>query len=133
MKRISIPVPEGKNSTKNRIAMIASAAFSRLSSKNKELTGSITVYELLQALKEPSREPPSDPKDDEIRRPVPKEYHDFVPLFKKAPADKLLPHRKYDHTINLKPGFEPPVGPSIGMCHRSLTTRLENFRSSRLS
>jgi hypothetical protein len=41
-KLISIPVPEGKPQTQNQIAMIAGAAFSRLSSKNKELTGSIT-------------------------------------------------------------------------------------------
>jgi hypothetical protein len=65
-KGISIPLPVGKPQTKNEIAMIAGAAFSRLSSKNKELTGIITVYELLQALKEPSREPPHDPEDDEI-------------------------------------------------------------------
>jgi predicted aspartyl protease len=104
-KGISIPAPEGKPQTKNRIAMIAGAAFSRLSSKNKELRGSITIYKLLQALKEPSLEPSADPEDDKIRRLVPQEYHDFVPLFKKAPAEKLPSHRKYDHTINIKPGF----------------------------
>ncbi len=60
--------------------MIARAAFLRLFSGNKELTGSITVYELLQALKETNREPSSDPEDDEIRPLVPKEYDDFVPL-----------------------------------------------------
>jgi predicted aspartyl protease len=53
-KGITIPIPD----TKHRIAMITGAAFSRLSSKNKELTGSITVYELLQALKEPTKETP---------------------------------------------------------------------------
>jgi hypothetical protein len=102
--------------------MIAGAAFSRLSSKNKELTGSITVYELLQAVKEPSCEPSPDPEDDEIRQLVPKEYHDFVPLFKKAPADKLPPQRKYDHTINLKPGFEPPFSPLYGLSREELLT-----------
>jgi hypothetical protein len=53
-KGISIPIPQPKH----RIAMIAGAALSRLLFKNKELTGSITVYELLQALKEPTKEPP---------------------------------------------------------------------------
>jgi hypothetical protein len=65
-KGISIPVPEGKLQTKNRIAMIIGAAFSRLSSQNKELTGSITVDELLQALKEPFPKPSPDPEGDEI-------------------------------------------------------------------
>jgi hypothetical protein len=100
--------------------MIAGAAFSRLSSRNKELTGSTTVYELLQALKKPSSEPSPDPEDDEIRRLVPKEHYDFVTLFKKAPADKLPPHQKYDHTINLKPGFEPPFGPLYGLSREEL-------------
>ncbi len=46
--------------------MIAGAAFFRLSSKNKELTGSITLYELLQALKKPTGKRPLDLKDNEI-------------------------------------------------------------------
>ncbi len=65
-KGISIPVPEGKAPTKNRIAIIAGAAFCGLSSKNRELTGSITVYELLQTFKESSWESPTDPEDNKI-------------------------------------------------------------------
>jgi hypothetical protein len=51
---------------------------------------------------------------------VVKEYHDFISLFKKTPADKLPPHRMYDHTINLKPGFEPPFDPLEGMSREEL-------------
>ena len=42
---------------------------------------------------------------------LPREYHDFVPLFKKAVADVLPPYRKYDHKITLEEGFTPPFGP----------------------
>ena len=34
-----------------------------------------------------------------------------MPLFKKAVADVLPPHRKYDHKITLEEGFMPPFGP----------------------
>src|SRR5579859_7081438 len=39
------------------------------------------------------------------------EYHDFADLFSKREADKLPPHRTYDHTIPLEPGKAPPFGP----------------------
>ena len=48
---------------------------------------------------------------EKIKRLLPKEYHDFVPLFKKAIADVLPPHQKYDHKITLEEGFTPPFGP----------------------
>ena len=46
-----------------------------------------------------------------MKRLLLKEYHDFVQLFKKAVADVLPPHRKYDHKITLEEGFMPPFGP----------------------
>ena len=42
---------------------------------------------------------------------IPPEYHDFADLFSKKEAEKLLPHRTYDHTIPLKPGKAPPFRP----------------------
>lgn len=41
---------------------------------------------------------------------VPEEYHDFLPRFEEAVANQLPPHRKSDHTIPLKDGFQPPFG-----------------------
>ena len=51
---------------------------------------------------------------------VPSDYHDLLPLFKKAVADKLPPHRKYDHTIPLKDDFEPPYGPLYSLSRNEL-------------
>ena len=50
-------------------------------------------------------------EEEKIKWLLPKEYHDFVPLFKKAVTDVLPPHRQYDYKITLKEGFTPPFGP----------------------
>lgn len=39
---------------------------------------------------------------------VPEEYHDFLDVFSKQDADRLPPHRKYDHKIELMEGREAP-------------------------
>ena len=50
-------------------------------------------------------------EEEKIKRLLPKEYHDFVPLFKKAVADVLPLHWQYDYKIILKEGFTPLFGP----------------------
>ena len=42
-----------------------------------------------------------------IRALVPKEYHEFLPLFTEAVHNVLPPHRIYDHSIPLKEGSQP--------------------------
>ena len=42
---------------------------------------------------------------------MPKDYHEYLPLFKKAVAEVLPLHRPYDHKIPLREGFTPPFGP----------------------
>jgi hypothetical protein len=39
---------------------------------------------------------------------LPKQYHEFVDVFKHKTDFKLPPHQSVDHGINLKPGEEPP-------------------------
>jgi hypothetical protein len=46
---------------------------------------------------------------------IPPKYHEFVDLFSKREADKLPPHRPYDHQIPLEPGSSPPAGPIYRM------------------
>lgn len=48
------------------------------------------MFEINKALK------PSDEMKS-LREMLPPKYHEFLPLFEKAAADKLLPHRIYDH------------------------------------
>lgn len=42
-------------------------------------------------------------KSKSLEEMVPKEYHDFLHLFKKEGASKLPPHREHDMAINLNP------------------------------
>ena len=50
-------------------------------------------------------------EEEKIKKLLPKEYHDFVLLFKKAIANVLPPHWPYNHEIILKEGFTLPFGP----------------------
>jgi hypothetical protein len=53
--------------------------------------------------------------DDPDLSSVPPEYHEFAKLFSNIEAEKLPPHRPYDHTIPLEPGTTPPFGPIYPM------------------
>lgn len=66
--------------------------------RRKELGG---IIYLRQASTEPL-----EPKDV-----VPKEYHDQLDAFSKKEADKLPPHRSFDHRIPLIDNQIPPFGP----------------------
>jgi len=46
--------------------------------------------------------------EDEIRKRLPKEYHDLIKGFLPSEADVLPPHRPFDHKIELIPGAMPP-------------------------
>jgi hypothetical protein len=50
-------------------------------------------------------------KEDPNLENIPAEYHDLAKLFSKNEADKMPPHKSYDHKINLMPGMEFPFGP----------------------
>lgn len=58
-----------------------------------------------------------DPDEDQddieaILRTVPSEYHEFLDVFSKVRAERLPPHRPYDHSIDLVDGVDlPTVGP----------------------
>ena len=46
---------------------------------------------------------------------IPEEYRDLTDLFTQKEADKLPPHRPYDHRIPLEPGTTPPFGTIYSM------------------
>ena len=61
------------------------------------------------------------PKEEiDVMSKLPSEYHEFASLFSREEADKLPPHRPYDHKIPLKPGVEPPFGPLYSMSRDEL-------------
>ena len=61
---------------------------------------------------------PSEKKS--LEEAIPKEYHDFLDVFSKESADKLPPHRPYDHKIPLHPNTQPPFGPIYSLSEPEL-------------
>jgi len=58
-----------------------------------------------------------DLRERPLEKIVPKQYHEFLPLFNTVSADRLPPHRSgVVHEVRLKAGETPPLGPlySIG-------------------
>ena len=116
---ISIPILE-KN-----IAMIASSTYTNLVKRKRNIVAMFTtiVYQIDRLIMEYNQErdrlyaaslgheKKEESEEEKIKWLLPKEYHDFMPLFIKAVADVLPPHRQYDHKITLKEGFTPPFEP----------------------
>ena len=61
----------------------------------------------------------------EIRRLLPKAYHEYLDVFSKKEADTLPPHRPYDHRIELEEGTQPPFGPIYKLSESELTALRE--------
>ena len=61
-----------------------------------------------------------DLQEKPLEQLIPKEYHEFLPLFDKVVAEKLPPHRLYDHKITLQEGFVPPFGPIYSLSREEL-------------
>jgi hypothetical protein len=51
---------------------------------------------------------------------VPLHYHGNLQVFDQSQADKLPPHRDWDHEIELQPGTVPPHGPLYNMSENEL-------------
>jgi hypothetical protein len=101
------------------IAMISAASFRRLTKNHRQRYGpihafSLSMYEINKALKRKSIE------QGDLKSLIPPEFHEFLPLFDKVIADRLPPHRIYDHKIPLKDGFEPPFGPLYSLSRPEL-------------
>ena len=85
----------------------------------------MSLYDINKALETPTPNPQvteqAEPPDYErLKSQIPPKYHSFLPLFCESIANKLHPHRPYDHRIPLKEGFEPPFGPLCSLAHHEL-------------
>ncbi|SOV07548.1 uncharacterized protein UDID_19213 [Ustilago sp. UG-2017a] len=56
---------------------------------------------------------------------IPQEYHQYLDVFSRVKADKLPPHRTYDHQIPLEEGKSPPFGPIYSLSEHELKTLRE--------
>jgi transposase InsO family protein len=111
--------PTSPPTPKTPIAIISAASFSRLAKNKNQRYGpvhvfSLSLYEINKALERKTIE------SGDLASMVPPEFHEFLPLFDKIVADRLPPHRAYDHKIVLKDGFEPPFGPLYSLSRPEL-------------
>ena len=117
-------VPEIKKSSALpiKICMIGAAPFSTLMKDRKNEIFTASLYEIekaIQALKNPSNLSLAAASLDDVAKSlkpkrfidpatvVPKDFHDLLDVFSKQEADKLPPHRSYDHMIVLMEGAVP--------------------------
>lgn len=108
--------------SKTNISIIAGSAFTFLNQliHLANYIFSLSIHKIYQALK-----PPKEPPSNDLKTLVHEYYHNFLPLFDKILADKLLLHCPYDCNIHLKEGFTPLFGSLYFLTHNELTTLQE--------
>lgn len=104
------------------ICMIGAAPFTCLANRARKTPQGYKIFAATLQDIEKALTPKAllDPKEK-----LPKEYYGFLDVFSKKEADKLPPHRSYDHSIQLKEGSEPPFGPLYDMSRDELLVLLE--------
>ena len=113
---------------KPNIAMIARSTYTKLVKRKRNVVVMFTimVYEIDRSIKEYDQErdhlyaaslgsgydrhgkKKEESEKEKIKWLLLKEYYDFMLLFKKAVANVLPPHWKYNHKITLEEGFTLP-------------------------
>jgi hypothetical protein len=98
--------------TKSRIkappvSMINGAAMAILFRQPGIHFGLLTLQEAQQLVEQAEKPTVKEPDINDI----PEEYREFTKVFSKEEADKLPPHREYDHRIPIEEGKSPPFGP----------------------
>lgn len=107
--------------------MIGAAPFARLMDRARKTCIGYRVFAVTMKDIEKALAPKTtiDPREK-----LPQEYHGFLDMFSKKEADKLLPHRLYDHKIQLKEGTEPPFGPLYDMSRDELLVLREHLEEN---
>jgi len=108
------------------ICVISSASLKKLIRRKESVQiFAMSLYDINKALETPSPNPQdtekAEPSDyEQLKSLIPPEYHSFLPLFCESIANKLPPHRPYNHRIPLKEGFKPPFGPLYSVARHEL-------------
>jgi hypothetical protein len=102
------------------IVMLNGSSFFRTVKKGKLRIFKASLYDINKAI---------EAKDLNERRweeIIPKQYHEFLPLFGKVLADRLPPHRPgIDHEVRLKDAETPTWGPLYSMSRTELVVLME--------
>ncbi|KMK58215.1 hypothetical protein Y699_03635 [Aspergillus fumigatus Z5] len=105
--------PRLKGLENRDIAFISLAACSAYAWRNAQMF-IITLEDLKAALRIEKAQ-----KED-FTNLLPKEFKDYANIFSPKEAERLPPHRPYDHDIKLLEGKTPPFGPLYAMSREEL-------------
>jgi hypothetical protein len=94
-------------------AVAASPFMRRIKIENLKVY-TVTLYKINKALGIKDR--PGKPLEEVI----PKEYHEFLPLFSKVVVETLPLYRPYSHKIKSQDGFTPPFRPIYSLSREEL-------------
>jgi len=103
------PQPVPKTRKAPQVALIGAAAFAHVCNQPGTELFFLSMSELQEA--QLAHQEVATTGTEVDLSAIPPEYHEFADLFSKKEADKLPPHKPYDHQIPLEPGKAPPFGP----------------------
>lgn len=107
-------LPQRPKGLENRdIAFISLAACSAYAWRNAQMF-TITLEDLKAALRIEKAQ-----KED-FTNLLPEEFKEYANVFSPKEAERLPPHRPYDHDIKLLEGKTPPFGPLYAMSREEL-------------
>jgi len=102
------------------IDMLNGSSFFRTVKKGKLKVFKASLYDINKAIVA------KDLKECPLEKIVPKQYHEFLPLFSKILADRLPPHRPGTaHEVSLNEGEMPTTGPLYSMSRMQLVVLKE--------
>ena len=116
-QRSAVPSTRAKTPSSHHspgINMISAAAFAVAVRQPQTQVFAVAIRDLVEEGDESQLKSKAEDLDA-LRKIIPPEYHDFLPTFTKAEADKLPRHRYIDHAIDLEDGAKPCFGPLYSM------------------
>jgi len=107
------------------IVMLNGALFFRTVKRGKLMMFKASLYDINKAIEA------KDLKEHPLEENIPKQYHEFLPLFSNVLADWLPPHRPgIDYEVCLKDGEIPTWGPLYSMSRAELVVLKEWFEQN---
>jgi hypothetical protein len=101
------------------ICAVAAATFIRRNKKKKLKVYMVTLYEINKALEI------EDFQEKLQEQLIPKEYHEFLPLFDKVISEKLPSYQLYDHKIILRKSYTPSFRPIYSLSWEELQVLID--------
>lgn len=114
-----------RNPTLLDIAVVSNAAFCQLLRLKDSIGYMMDVSQIEQLLTATISTTSEEPVVQ-----LPEKYAEYAQVFSKANADKLPPHRPYDHTIPIVEGATVPFGPVYNLSHTELKALHEYIKEN---